>query len=84
VSPTRAAAHLHAVLDELGHVALEPLAEVLEHGGAARQDHVGVEPAAAVDGALEDRLIHHLGERLAREGRNTRAHATRTHERSKG
>jgi len=42
----------------LGHVALEPLPEVLEHGRAAREHHVAVEAAAAIDGALDDRLVH--------------------------
>jgi hypothetical protein len=48
----------------LGHVPLEPLPKVFEHGGPPGQDDVSVEAAAAIDGALDDRLVHHFGEGL--------------------
>mmetsp|Transcript_13531 Transcript_13531/g.34537 ORF Transcript_13531/g.34537 Transcript_13531/m.34537 type:complete len:485 (-) Transcript_13531:16-1470(-) len=54
---------LDAVVDSALHVALQALAKVLEHGGAARQDDVLVETTASVDGAALDSVVHNLRKR---------------------
>lgn len=55
---------VHVLLD----VSLQALAEVLEHGGAAGEHDVLVQPAAHVDGALHDGVVHHVGQRSREVG----------------
>ena len=56
-------------VDELLQIALQTLAEVLEHRGATRQDDVLVQSSTDVDGRLLDDAINDLGERCQEFGR---------------
>lgn len=53
---------VHSGVDSFFDVSVQATAEVLEHGGAAGEDDVVVEPAAGVDGAAKDGVVDDFGE----------------------
>ena len=59
-SPAQLLRDLEPVVDDPHHIALHPLAEVLEHSRATAQHNVVVEGAPHVDGTVLDHCVHHL------------------------
>jgi hypothetical protein len=55
---------VHRSLD----IPLQTAAEIFKHGGASRQDNVGIQSTTRIDGTRLDRLVDHAGQRSEKVG----------------